>query len=147
MTRQDGRNALMFRVVNSRTNRVMDAYTSLTVLYDEVSLEGVRFRRFIDLPLARPHTPVFALSITCIHHFEPEGLTDQMIKRYQSGEGIEFYVSVKGLDDTFGQTIHADKTYRRSNLRFGGRFQDILSSDPDGSRTLDFANFDNVVEL
>lgn len=141
ITQHMGRVSLVFRVMNTRNNRVMDASVSLSALYDEVSPEGIRYRRFAELPLTRSHTPVFALSLTANHSVEGNEFTEDLLARVKNGENIEFMASIRGLDETFGQTIHAVHVYRRADLRTNAQFADILHVQPDGLRVIDFAQF------
>lgn len=146
MTQNNGRPVLMFRVANVRANQVMDAVLSLTAMYDERNPEGVRFRRLKELELVRPSTPIFALSMTCVHVVEPGSLSEGLLERVRRGENVEFLASVRGLDDTFGQTIHSARIWSQSEVHFGGQFEDILALRPDGVRVIDFANFQKIRE-
>jgi inward rectifier potassium channel len=141
LSTHQGRPALIFRVANVRSNRVMDAEISLTTLFDEVTKEGVPFRRLEDLLLERDHTPVFALSFTAVHYIEPGSLAEKLLAVQAKGENVEFLASVRGLDDTFGQTIHSTKLYSRHDTHRGGQFEDILNVLPEGPRVVDFAKF------
>ena len=135
----------MFRVANARSNRVMDAQIAMSLLYTERSPEGISYRRFLDLKLTRAQTPVFALSMTGIHLIEAQSDVHKYVERIKKGENIEFLVSVRGLDDTFGQTIHGSQTYRRDDIQFGGQFRDILKINDDGSRVIDFRYFQEIM--
>jgi inward rectifier potassium channel len=137
-----GQSALVFRIANIRSNRVMDADVNLTALYDHRTPEGVHYRRLVDLSLERSRTPIFALSFTCAHMFEKDSFTSTLLQKIKSGENVQFLASIRGLDDTFGQTIHLTKMYESKDLQEGGQFKDILSVDSQGVRTINFANFD-----
>ena len=70
----DGVPSLMFRAANQRRNQILEAQVTVMLLRDEISGEGVEMRRFHDMAVSRPHTPMFALTWTVIHpidEFEP----------------------------------------------------------------------------
>src|SRR6202050_3886432 len=62
-----GKPTLIFRAANERQNVVQDASAQLRMLRDEVTDEGYRIRRIIDLPLVRSQHPVFALGWNIMH--------------------------------------------------------------------------------
>src|ERR1700722_12349945 len=49
----DGKLTLMFRAANERANVVQNASAQVRILRDDVTPEGYRLRRIIDLPLVR----------------------------------------------------------------------------------------------
>lgn len=144
LTRHRGRKALLFRVANVRNNRVMDAQITMNALYNETTEEGITFRRIEDLPLDRSHTPTFVLSFTGAHFVEKGSFTESLLARARAGENVEFLISIRGLDDTFGQTIHASRVYGAEDLVEGGQFEDILSIKENRVRSVDFANFNRL---
>ena len=54
-------------------------------------------------------------------------------------------MSVTGLDETFAQTVHARYSYRASDILWGQRFVDILERSPNGTLSIDYTHFDNVM--
>ncbi len=53
----DGKLTLMFRAANARQNVVQEASAQLRMLRDEVTEEGFRIRRIVDLALVRSQHP------------------------------------------------------------------------------------------
>jgi len=58
---------------------------------------------------------------------------------------LELQVTVVGLDDTTGQTLHGQQLYEAPALRFGMRLADGLTVGADGSLTFDASMFHDVV--
>jgi len=145
LTSMHGKKSIVARLANTRANRIMNADLSLTMLIDEKTPEGVSIRRFYDLPLVRPRTPIFALGLLVTHEVAPGSVLDHLIANQQSD--IELLVSMEGHDETLGQTIYATKMYRYEEINFGGRFADILKRLPDGTRVLDFEPFHKIVDV
>lgn len=144
LTTLNGERTLMFRLANARSNRIMNAQIDFTMLKDEVTKEGIELRRFEELKLRKSKTPFFSLSLIGMHVVDETSplynMTDEQIK----SSSIEFVVSLLGHDDTYGQTIHATKMYQAHELVCGGRFADILFRDKDGSRLIDFKDFNKI---
>ena len=146
ITSDDGVPTLMFRVANGRGNRIVDASLSVTLLKTEINAEGVEWRRQVDLKLVRARSAVFALTWTVLHRIDSTsplaGLTDFETSEAQP----QLIVSLLGIDDTFGQPIHAMQYYEAPDILKGKRFADIASFAADGHRILDFTKFDDVVD-
>ena len=63
-----------------------------------------------------------------------------------SPEGLEaieaeILVTVAGLDETSGHTVHARHSYLPAAIRFGYRYVDVFSTGADGRRELDYRLF------
>ncbi len=141
-THYRGRRALLIRLANARANLVMNAEVVLTVMYNEVTPEGISYRRLEDLPLERPSTPVFILSMTCAHFVEPGGFTEKLLGCIEKNEqDVEFLVSVRGTDETLGQTVHDMYVFKRDAVVFDRHFEDIVSISANGVRVIDFLHF------
>ncbi len=142
----DGVPCLMFRAANQRSNQILEAQVALMLLRDEISSEGVEMRRFHDMEVSRPRTPMFALTWTVIHPIDQSsplyGESRESLLRSHS----QIVVSISGIDETFSQTIHARHTYEASEIRWNHRFADILTRAQDGHRQIDYRRFHDTVE-
>lgn len=142
VTTYRGKRALIARVGNARANSVMNAEMTLTMMYDEVTPEGVRYRRLEDLKLERSRTPIFILSMTVAHCIEPGSRTEQMLGCLSRNEkDVEFLLSVRGQDETLGQTITDMHIFTAESVVFDRQFADVLSESPAGAVVIDFAKF------
>jgi inward rectifier potassium channel len=144
ITTDNGLPTLMFRVANGRGNRIIDASISVTVLKSEINQEGVAWRRQFTLPLVRDRSPVFALTWTVLHRIEPGSPLSALTSSTNVRMSPQLVVSLTGIDDTFGQPIHATQYYDAPNILPGQRFIDMASNGPDGRLILDFELFDAV---
>jgi inward rectifier potassium channel len=144
ITTDDGVPTLMFRVANGRGNRIVDASLSATLLMSEVNAEGVEWRRQVDLKLVRARSAVFALSWTVLHRIDAASPLRGVKDVAHSKMAPQLVVSLLGIDDTFGQPIHAMQYYEAADILNGKRFVDIASFAADGHRVLDFTLFDEV---
>jgi inward rectifier potassium channel len=142
----DGKPHLMFRVANQRRNQIVEAQMRFYVLRLEVSSEGIEMRRFHDLALVRDHTPVFALTWTVMHPLDEAsplyGVTPELMR----GEDMTLVCTMTGTDETFAQTVYARYAYNADTVRWGVRFADIFTKQPDGRRAVDYTRFHDVIE-
>jgi inward rectifier potassium channel len=147
ITSYDGVPSLVFRAANQRRNQILEAQVSVMVLRDEVSEEGLAMRRFHDLRVLRPHTPMFALSWTVIHPIDEEsplfGESRESLARSHS----EIVVTIVGVDETFAQTVYARHSYEANELHWNHRFADILTRSEDGRRVIDYRRFHDTIEV
>jgi len=142
----DGKLTLMFRAANERQNVVQDASAQLRLLRNDVTLEGYRIRRIIDLPLVRSQHPVFALGWNIMHVID-----DTSPLRHETPQTLDdceavFILSLSGTDETTGQVLIARSEYQASAVRWNATFRDILEWD--GSTLhIDYSKFHDVEPL
>ncbi|HEY0204496.1 MAG TPA: ion channel [Acetobacteraceae bacterium] len=138
---QNGVPTLSFRIGNERSSQILEAAVTVSLLRYEQTQEGVAFRRFYTLPLARSHTPVFSLTFTVMHPIGPDSPMHGATAASLIAEDAELLISVTGLEETTSQTVHARHSYLPDEVLFGRRFADIFSTDPDGTRVIDYTRF------
>jgi inward rectifier potassium channel len=143
----DGRITLMIRAANLRQNIVQDASAHLYMLRDEVTQEGFRIRRIIDLPLIRSQQPMFVLGWTMMHAIdESSPLNGETADSLMASDPI-FVLSMSGSDQSTGQTLTARATYSHRDIRWDATFRHIIEEAPDGSLHVDYTKFDEVDSL
>lgn len=146
VTVRHGVPTMMFRMANWRRNQVVEAQLRVALLIDEVSPEGDRIRRPLEIKLVRDRTALFFLSFQAMHiidensPFYGKGALDKL--RAQSAQ---IYLTLTGMDETIGQAIHARCTYALDDIVWNARFADVISADPDGTRQIDYTKFHETV--
>ena len=104
-------------------------------------------RRFQDLALVRDRNVIFVLTWTASHVIDASsplyGLSLDDMKR----QGVQLIASLIGLDETFSQQVHSRHSYAPDDFVFDMRFADIIGTEPDGSRYVDYARFDELVPM
>jgi inward rectifier potassium channel len=142
----DGKLTLMFRAANERQNVVQDASAELRMLRNDVTSEGFRIRRIIDLPLVRSQHPVFSLGWNIMHIIDDASpLRHETSKTLDDREAI-FILSLSGTDETTGQVLKARGEYPAEALRWNATFRDILEQDGSTLR-IDYGKFHDVDPL
>ena len=126
----DGAPTLMFRVANERKNTIIGAELALHLFIHETTKEGDSIRRIYDLPLVRNHHPLLSLTWLIFHPIvEGSPLFGQSPESLEKGD-FALVATLKGLDETISQTVHANHAYRCTDIRWGHRFQDMFMEDP-----------------
>jgi inward rectifier potassium channel len=142
---RDGVPSLMFRVVNQRSNRIVEAQIHVVLSRWEMTREGETMRRFYDLDLARSRNALFSLSWTVIHPIVEQsplfGATAASLKASRS----MIVASLVGMDESFLQNVHVRYVWTADEIAWGMRFVDVLQELPDGSFLIDYSRFDDVV--
>ena len=144
ITPRDGRPCLMFRMGNARGNDVVEAAIRLSLIREEVTLEGERARRILDLKLLRNETPLFALSWTAFHFIDEESPLHGETEATLRAKKARFIVTFTGIDGTFAQSVHARHIYTEEDVVWGGRFVDIMSTTESGGLQVDYGKFHDV---
>ncbi len=142
----DGRLTLMLRAANARQNVVQEASARLRMLRDDVTPEGYKIRRILDLPLVRSRHPVFALGWTIMHVIDDASPLKNESPQTLADEAATFILSLAGTDETTGQMLMARAEYEASSLRWNSTFRDILNW-ADGTLHIDYSKFHDVLTL
>ena len=142
----DGKPTLMVRFANERRNIIGNATARLWLLRNELTLEGTPFRRFYELPLLRNEHPALALSWTLYHVVDAQSPLYGLDAGDLDAQEVSLVVVVSGYDVVAAQTVHARRTYRHSDIRFGHRYADILDTSEDGRLRIDYGRFHETLE-
>ena len=139
--------ALMLRVVNERHGAVAEATARLTLLRRIHMPDGKILRRFIDLRLERPSTPILSLSWSLIHLIDETsplwGTTAEDLEK----EGGLLVASISGYDESISANVVARQTYSARKVLFDREFIDVIDQLPTGEVVLDMARFHDTVPV
>jgi inward rectifier potassium channel len=140
----DGVPTLMIRVGNERRGRIVGATFRLTMARTEVSTEGTRLYRYVDLPLVRDHATVLARSWMVMHRLAPGSPLAGASPRSLADAEAELTLAVAGTDETSLQAVHVQRTWGDRSIAWGARLADVLLDAPDGNLVLDLRKFHDV---
>jgi inward rectifier potassium channel len=135
---------LMYRTANQRFNQILEAQQRVTLIRDELTVEGDYMRRFYDLQLMRSQSPIFALTWTVMHAIDENSPLYKLTPKDLVEQQAEIVVTLTGLDETVSQTIHARHSFVASEVLWDMRFVDIISRKLDGKRVIDYTRFHDV---
>jgi len=132
---QDG-TSLQFRIVNKRTNNLMELEAKVMLMLVEGSAGNLK-RDYQILRLERPSVYFFPLTWTIVHPIDEKsplhGKTAADLEKLQA----EVLILIKGFDDTFSQTVHARYSYRYDEIVWGAKFAPAFDVDQHGDIDLE----------
>ena len=143
----EGVPTLMFRAANRRANNILEAEVMVSVARDGVTSEGIQFRRFEELKVARARTPLFALSWTIMHPIDAASPLRGATSASLAAGHAEIIVVLSGTDDRYAQRVHARHAYTADEVVWDKRFADILSVARSGRRVVDYRRFHDLVDI
>lgn len=147
VTLRDGVPSLMFRAANVRSNLMVEATISVVLARNEVTAEGESIRRFHDLKLLRNRNTSFALSWTVIHPITADSPLATETPESLANSTADIIASLTGVDLDSMQTVHARWAYNAEEVRWDHRLVDIISTDEDGTRVIDYRRFHDTAEV
>ncbi len=126
-----GGTSLQFRVVNRRSNNLIDVEARILLMTVE-SRKGALERRYTPLGLERTQVLFFPLPWTVVHPITEDSPLYGKSAEDLKGLQAELMIVVKGFDDTFGQTVHARYSYRYDEIVWGAKFIAAFDISGDG---------------
>jgi inward rectifier potassium channel len=144
ITKHDGKQTLMFRCGNMRSNVIVQAQLHVTCSLSRPTAEGRPFYRILDLPLVRDRMSGLRRGWTIMHVIdEASPLYGLDAAGLEKGD-LEIEISLTGLDDVTMQTVHSSHLYTFHDVRFGHRLADTMSPLANGDLVLDLTKFDVI---
>jgi inward rectifier potassium channel len=126
-----GGRAFMFRIVNQRSNQIVDLRARVMISRRKRSGGRSSDREFIPLTLERDRVAFFPLAWTIVHPIDENSpLQDWMEEDFAECDA-EFLVLLNGFDDTFSQTVHARSSYKLDEIVWGARFTSMFNPTDD----------------
>ena len=142
-----GITAFEFRIVNGRSNQIIELEATLTM--NRLKPDGSGAREFFELALERDHVALLPMSWTLVHPIDASsplyGVTEQQMR----DSDAEFFILLTGIDETFAQQVHARSSYKPAEIVWGARFTSILHRAPNGAMAVNVAHIHDLerVEL
>jgi inward rectifier potassium channel len=144
---RDGKRLLMFRMANERANQIVEATLRAAVARTEITADGERMRRFQDITLERDRNIVFVLSWTAMHVIDDKSPFYNLTTEQMKTQTFQLICSLVGTDETFSQQVHSRNSYNPEDFVWDQRFADIIGTNPDGTRFVDYARFHDLVPM
>ena len=133
-----GVTAWMFRIVNQRSNQIVDLQARVLLARRKKGGVGGE-REFIPLKLERDRVAFFPLAWTVVHPIDERS----PLRAYRSPDDLvacesEFLILLNGFDETFSQTVHTRSSYKGDEVVWGARFRNVFNPPrPDGTISID----------
>ncbi|MGB2867456.1 MAG: ion channel [Bacteroidota bacterium] len=130
-----GINALEFRIANARTNQLIDV--EATVLLSRMETHnGVRTRKFYELPLERKKVTFMPLHWVIVHPIVESSPMYTVSREEFEAADSEVLILLTATDETFFQTVHARSSYKHQEITWGAKFASMFT-EPSGALTVD----------
>jgi inward rectifier potassium channel len=137
---RDTSTAFMFRIVNGRSNQLVEL--EATVLFSYID-GGIR--RYAPLALERSSVVFFPLSWTIVHPIDDKSPFHGRSAAELEACDVEIMILVTGTDETFSQTVHARSSYKPSEIVFDHRFVNVYNPvDAAGIPSIDVRRLHDV---
>ena len=141
-----GGTALMFRIVNQKTNQLVDIRAKVLLArrrHDGVGPE----REFVPLVLERNSIVFFPLAWTIVHPIDEKSPLYGLGEREFRESDPELLVLLNAFDETFSQNVHTRSSYRTEEILWGARFSSIfLAADEEGVIRVDIRKLHDIQE-
>src|SRR5215212_3802741 len=115
-----GGRAFMFRIVNRRSNQLVDL--EIKVMLSRRKRDAVSDREFILLTLERDRVSFFPLAWTVVHPIDAASPLQRWTEEEVMECDAEFLILLNGFDETFSQTVHTRSSYKADEIVWGARF-------------------------
>ena len=129
-------NALMFRMVNERSNQLINMEVSLVFSKIE-ERDGVPNRRYYGLKLERSKVNFFPTNWTIVHPLTEDSALYNETPESLAASDAEFMIAVQGVDDTFADAVHVRHSYTAEELVWGAKFTSMLEGEGEETYILD----------
>jgi inward rectifier potassium channel len=138
------RTAFMFRIVNQRTNEIVELAAKVMLTKRRDGATGGE-RDYFPLKLERERVVFFPLSWTVVHPIDETsplwGLGPDDLVRADA----EFLILLNGFDETFSQNVHTRSSYLAEEVVWGARYRNMFRPPrPDGKVTVDIRKLDEI---
>lgn len=128
---KDGQ-ALMFRMVNGGKSELIEVEVQCSVALNQTDETGNISRRFYQLDLQINKVAFFSVSWTIVHPILETSPIASFTQKDLEDANAEFFVLVKGIDESNEQTVHARRSYVSEEIEWGAKFSPIVSRNKKG---------------
>ncbi|HVG23994.1 MAG TPA: ion channel [Thermoanaerobaculia bacterium] len=138
-----GGRAFMFRIVNRRSNQLVDVEAK--VMLSRRRGGSVNDREFIPLVLERERVSLFPLSWTVVHPIDAASPLRDWTGQDVAECDAEFLVMLNGFDETFSQNVHTRSSYKSDEIVWGARFASMFQpKDEKGTISVDIRKLHDI---
>ena len=135
---------LAFRIGHERSSSVIDVLIRVVLTRTERSREGVLMYRMYDLELVRDRAPALNRAWMVMHPITETSPLYGATPASCVTDEIELMLTLSGIDETSGQTLHARHLYTDQQVTWGARYADMLSERQDGGLVLNMNVFHDL---
>jgi inward rectifier potassium channel len=138
--------AFQFVIANQRSSNIMELEAAVNFSWVDKS-EGDSLRRFKALNLELSKIAMFPMSWTINHIIDEESPMYGMSAEEILSREIEAFITLKGFDETYSQTVYIRRSYTAKDIIYGAKFERAFYVGETGQMTMDLrkvGNYENV---
>ena len=140
--KHNGVKSFKFRVVNDRSSHIVEAQLRLWLISENMTSEGERYHRSIELPLRRSESPVFSITWTVMHSLDESSPLLERLNEGSANEQWHLLVTFTGYHESLANQVYARHVYLPHDVQQNSTFVDIVTVSPNGERVIDLTNFE-----
>jgi inward rectifier potassium channel len=141
-----GITAFMFRIVNSRSNQLIEM-RALVTFARFVEENGRRVRKFDVLSLERRSVTFFPLTWTVVHPIDEGSPLYGCTMEDLVAADAEFLILLTATDETFATVVHQRSSYKPTEILFGHKFISIYNNAPNEPVSIDVRRLSKVEQV
>ena len=139
--------AVMFRLMNKRTNVMIEPKIKVTLAINELDDKGGFSRKFFNLNLEREKIMYLPSTWTIVHEIEEDSplyiYTDEQLLKLNA----ELLVLIEYYEDAFTQNVYQVHSYSFNDLRNNYKFTPAYYFDENGQAILDHGNLSKIESM
>ena len=117
--------ALMSRLANQRGSNLTEARAKVTIARWVTDGNGERKRKFDSLALERERVVFMPLHWVLVHPIDSNSPLYGWTEAQMTEAEPEIYIVLSADEDTFAVTVHSRTSYRRQEIVWGAKFDDM----------------------
>lgn len=137
-------NGWMFRIVNERSNQLIDVQVEVSLSRLETRPDGSRYRRYYGLKLERAKVNFFPANWTLVHPITEDSPLYNCTAQQLAESDAEFLILLRAMEDTFSQTVHSRYSYRYHEVLWGEKFKPMFRDSAEGTLAIDLNQLDET---
>ncbi|GAB3889905.1 ion channel [Spirosoma agri] len=140
-------NGWMFRVINARSNQLINVQVEVTMSRMELKADGDHYRKYYPLALERTKVTFFPTNWTLVHPITRESPLHGCTPDDLAKSDTEFLILLRAMDDTFSQEVHRRYSYRYDEILWGHKFRPMFDNSQQSMLNLDLDKLDETEEV
>lgn len=143
----EGERALMFRVMNSRTNLMIEPELNAVVNITEKDVNGEFSRQFYQLNLETNKIMYLPTMWTLVHKINEDSplykFSDEELKELE----VEIYILFKYHEEAFNQHLYQLHSYDFNQLKIGYKFAASYTFDEHGHTLINHDDLNKIIKM
>lgn len=139
--------AIMFRLMNKRTNVMIEPEITVTLAINELDKKGSLSRKFFKLDLERDKIMYLPTTWTIVHEIDDDSplkeFTDEQILTLNA----ELLILIEYHEDAFAQNVYQMHSYSFDDLKENSKFVPAYYFDENGQAILDHGKLSVTEEI